>query len=68
MNIALMQFFTITGSFKKAVTLSDSAAARQAPEKSDAPPLPPSKRVTEIHSYIKHLKGLQKDIKFHSSA
>jgi ribonuclease HI len=61
MNTALMQLFGRTGSFEKAVIFSDSSAAIQLIAKLDALP---SKRVTEIHSSIKLLQGLQKDIKF----
>jgi hypothetical protein len=60
MNTALMQLFGRIGSFEKAVIFSDSGAAVQSIAKLDAFP---SKRVTEIHSSIKLLQGLQKDIK-----
>jgi ribonuclease HI len=56
-----MQLFGRIGSFEKAVIFSDSGAAVQSIAKFDALP---SKRVTEIHSSIKLLQGLQKDIKF----
>jgi hypothetical protein len=52
MNTALMQLFGRTGSFKKTVTFSDSSAAIQSIAKLD---VLPSKRVTEIHSFIKLL-------------
>jgi ribonuclease HI len=61
MNTALMQLFRRIGSFEKAVIFSDSSAAIQSIAKLDALP---SKRVTEIHSSIKLIQGLQKDIKF----
>jgi ribonuclease HI len=61
MNTALMQLFGRNGSFEKAVVFSDSSAAIQLIAKLDAIP---SKRITEIHSSIKLLQGLQKDIKF----
>ena len=61
MNIALRQLVSRIGSFRKAVIFSDSAAAIHSLAKADALP---SKRVTEIHSSIKQLKGFQKDIKF----
>jgi hypothetical protein len=61
MNVALMQLVCRIGSFKKAVTLSDSTAAIQSLAKVGAPC---SKGVTEIHLSIKQLKGLQKDVKF----
>jgi hypothetical protein len=57
MNAALMQLFGRIGSFQKAVIFSDSSAAIQSIAKLDALP---SKRVTEIHSSIKLLQGLQK--------
>jgi ribonuclease HI len=60
MNTALMKLFGRNGSFEKAVIFSDSSAAIQSIAKLDALP---SKRVTEIHSSIKLLQGLQKDIK-----
>jgi hypothetical protein len=60
-NTALRQFFSRTGSCKKAVTFTESTAAILSISKSDAPP---SKRITEIHSSMKLLKGLQHDIKF----
>jgi ribonuclease HI len=61
MNTALVQLFGRIGSFEKAVIFSNSSAAIQSIEKLDALP---SKRVEEIHSSIKLLQGLQKDIKF----
>jgi ribonuclease HI len=61
MNTALMQIFGRTGSFTKAIIFSDSITATELRKKSDALP---HKRVTEIYSYIKLLKGLQKHIKF----
>jgi hypothetical protein len=56
-----MQLFGRIVSFEKAVIFSDSSAAMQSIAKLDALP---GKRVTEIHSSIKLLQGLQKDIKF----
>jgi ribonuclease HI len=61
MNTALMQLFGRIGSFEKAVIFSDSTAAIQLLAKLDALP---SKRLTEIHSSIELLQGLQKDVKF----
>jgi ribonuclease HI len=61
MNTALMQLFGRIGSFEKAVIFSDSNTAVQSIAKLDAFP---SKRVIEIHSSIKLLNGLQKDLKF----
>jgi ribonuclease HI len=61
MSTALMQLFGRIRSYEKAVIFSDSSAAIQLIAKLDALP---SKRVTEIHSFIKFLQGLQKDIKF----
>jgi hypothetical protein len=60
MNTAIMQLFSITGSFKRVVIFSDSIIAIQLIAKLDALP---SKSVPEIHPPIKFLKGLQKDIK-----
>jgi hypothetical protein len=56
-----MQLFSRIGSFKKAVVFLDSSAAVLSVAKFAALS---SKRLTEIHSSIKVLKGLQKDIKF----
>jgi ribonuclease HI len=62
MNTALRQLFSRTGSLKKAVIFNDSTAAILSMAKSD---VLSSKRITEeIHSSIKLLKGLQKDMKF----
>jgi hypothetical protein len=61
MNIALQQHFSRIASFAKAVIFSASTAAIWSLAKVAAPP---SNRVTEIHSSIKQLKGLQNDIKF----
>jgi len=61
MNIAISQIVGRIESFKKAVIFSDSTAAIHSLTKADALS---SKRVTEIYSSIKQLKGFQKDIKF----
>jgi hypothetical protein len=61
MNTPLMRLFGITRSFKKAVTFSDSITTIQLMAKPNAPP---RKMVTDIHSSITLLKGLQKDTKF----
>jgi ribonuclease HI len=61
MNTALIQPFGRAGRFEKAVVFSDSISVTESIAKSDALP---SKRVTEIHSPIKLMKGIQKDIKF----
>jgi ribonuclease HI len=53
--------FAFAWIFKKAVIFSDSTAAILSIAKCDALP---NKRIKEIHSSIKLLKGLQKDIKF----
>jgi ribonuclease HI len=61
MNAALIQLFGRTGLFEKVIVFNDSISAINSIAKSDTLR---SKRVTEIHSSIKMLKGLQKDIKF----
>jgi hypothetical protein len=61
MNAALRQLFSGTATFKKAVIFSGSTAAILSVAKFDALQ---SKMITEIHSSIKLLKGLQKDTKF----
>jgi hypothetical protein len=61
MNTALVQLFGRTGSFEKAIIFSDSILVIQSVAKSDALP---SKSIIEMHSSIKLLKGLQKDIIF----
>jgi hypothetical protein len=60
-NTSLRQLFGRTGSFKRAVIFSDSTAAILSVAKFYALP---SRSITEIHSSIKLLKGLLKDIKF----
>jgi hypothetical protein len=60
-NTALVQLFGITGYFKKAIIFSDSISVIQSVAKFD---VLPSKSITEMHSFIKLLKGLQKDIMF----
>jgi hypothetical protein len=63
MNTALRQLFIRTGSFKKSVILSDSTAEILSTAKFVALP---NKRTTEIHSSIKLLESLHKDIEeFH---
>jgi hypothetical protein len=59
-DAALRKLFGTMGSLKKAIIFSDSAAAILSVAKYGALP---SKRITEIHSSIKLLKGLQKRYK-----
>jgi hypothetical protein len=60
MTTTLLEFFGRTGCFEKAVIVSDPISTIQSVAKFDTLP---SKRVTHIHSSIKLLKGIQKDIK-----
>jgi hypothetical protein len=61
MNTALIQLICRIGSIEKAFILSDSISVIQSVTKFDALPY---KSVTELHSSIKLLKGLQNDIIF----